>query len=176
MRTSVCCRALGLRNTHALKNPGLESPKAYERHFRLCSVPDFPLRLSHVFFWGKLINHCAPIIFGNSKRKPNKISYVFNHVNIFQTFHGNTLRWSIYKTELLRPRYWNTVITSCYYTCFSNTWTVNFQMFKLVLEKAEEPEIKLPTSAGSSKKQESSRKTSISALLTSQSLWLCGSQ
>ena len=44
--------------------------------------------------------------------------------------------------------------------------TVNFLMFKLVLEKAEEPEIKLPTSTGSSKKQESSRKTSISALLT----------
>ena len=39
-------------------------------------------------------------------------------------------------------------------------------MFKLVLEKAEEPEIKLPTSAGSSIKQESSRKTAISALLT----------
>ena len=39
-------------------------------------------------------------------------------------------------------------------------------MFKLVLEKAEEPEIKLPTSAGSWKKHESSRKTSISALLT----------
>ena len=39
-------------------------------------------------------------------------------------------------------------------------------MFKLVLEKAEEPEIKLPISAGSSKKQESSRKPSISALLT----------
>jgi len=39
-------------------------------------------------------------------------------------------------------------------------------MFKLDLEKAEEPEIKLPTSAGSSKKQESSRKTSIFALLT----------
>ena len=39
-------------------------------------------------------------------------------------------------------------------------------MFKLDLEKAEEPEIKLPTSAESSKKQESSRKTSISALLT----------
>ena len=45
-------------------------------------------------------------------------------------------------------------------------WTANFQTFKLVLEKAEEPEIELPTSAGSSKKQESSRKTSISALLT----------
>ena len=39
-------------------------------------------------------------------------------------------------------------------------------MFKLDLEKAEEPEIKLPTSAGSWKKQESSRKASISALLT----------
>ena len=39
-------------------------------------------------------------------------------------------------------------------------------MFKLVVEKAEEPELKSPTSAGSSKKQESSRKTSISALLT----------
>ena len=44
-------------------------------------------------------------------------------------------------------------------------WTVNFQLFKLGLEKAEEPEIKLPISVGSQKKQESSRKTS-SALLT----------
>ena len=54
------------------------------------------------------------------------------------------------------------------------------QMFKLVLEKAEEPEIKLPTSAGSLKKQESSRKTSISASLTmpkSLTVWIttnCG--
>ena len=45
---------------------------------------------------------------------------------------------------------------------FSNMWTVIFLMFKLVSEKAEEPEIKLPTSTGTSKKQESS----ISALLT----------
>ena len=44
--------------------------------------------------------------------------------------------------------------------------TKNFQIFKLDLEKAEEQEIKLPTTVGSSKKQESSRKTSISALLT----------
>ena len=43
---------------------------------------------------------------------------------------------------------------------------MNSQMFKLHLENAEEPEVKLPTSIGSSKKQESSRKTSISALLT----------
>ena len=40
----------------------------------------------------------------------------------------------------------------------SNTWTKNFQMFKLALEKAEEPEIKLPTSVRSLKKHENSRK------------------
>ena len=44
--------------------------------------------------------------------------------------------------------------------------TVNFQMLKLDLEKAEELESKLPTSTGSWKKQESSRTTSISTLLT----------
>ena len=49
---------------------------------------------------------------------------------------------------------------------FNSTWTVNFQVFKLDLEKAEEPEIQLPTSTGSWKKQESSRKISISTLLT----------
>ena len=43
---------------------------------------------------------------------------------------------------------------------------MNFLMFKLALEKAEEPEIKLPTSVGSLKKQESSSEASISALLT----------
>ena len=63
---------------------------------------------------------------------------------------------------------------------FSNMWTMNFLMFKLVLEKAEEPEIKLPTSTGSWKKQESLRKISISALLTMPkplTLWItinCG--
>ena len=65
-------------------------------------------------------------------------------------------------------------------TGFNNMWTVNFQMFNLVLEKAEEPEIKSPTSTGSLKKQESSRKTSISALLTmpkASTVWItinCG--
>ena len=49
---------------------------------------------------------------------------------------------------------------------FNSVWTENFQMFMLDLEKAEEPEINLPTSIGSSKKQESSRKISTSALLT----------
>jgi len=53
--------------------------------------------------------------------------------------------------------------------CLQQGWRekIIFKHVKLVLEKAEEPEIKLPTSTGSSKKQESSRKkTSISALLT----------
>ena len=45
-------------------------------------------------------------------------------------------------------------------------WTENFQMFNLDLEKAEEAEIKLPTSVGSSTKQESYRKTYTSSLLT----------
>ena len=50
---------------------------------------------------------------------------------------------------------------------------MNFQMFKLDLEKAEEPEIKLPTYVGSSKKQVNSRKTSISALLTTPKPLTC---
>ena len=49
-------------------------------------------------------------------------------------------------------------------------------MFKLDLEKVDEPEIKLPTSLGLQKKQVSSRKTFTSALLTCQSLGLCESQ
>ena len=49
---------------------------------------------------------------------------------------------------------------------FNSMWTESFQMFKLDLEKTEEPEIKLPTSIRSSKKHKSSRKTSTSALLT----------
>ena len=56
--------------------------------------------------------------------------------------------------------------------------TVNFQMFKLDLEKAEEPEIKVPTSAGSWKKQESSRKTAASLTMPEHlTVWIiinCG--
>ena len=43
---------------------------------------------------------------------------------------------------------------------FNSTWTVNFQMFKLDLEKAEQPETKLPTSVGSDKNQGNSNKFS----------------
>ena len=53
---------------------------------------------------------------------------------------------------------------------------MNFQMFKLDLEKAEEPELKLPTSAGSLKKHKSSRETSSFALLTMPKSLTVGSQ
>ena len=52
---------------------------------------------------------------------------------------------------------------------FNNKWTVNFHIFKMDLENAREPEIKLPTFAGSLKKKrvpEKKQNTSISALLT----------
>ena len=61
---------------------------------------------------------------------------------------------------------------------FNSTWTVNFQMFKLYLEKAEEPKIKLPTSTGSSNKQKNSRKTCTSlTMLKPLTVWIttnCG--
>ena len=60
----------------------------------------------------------------------------------------------------------NKVMLKILQVSFNSRWTKNFQMFKLDLEKAEEPEVKLPTSVGLLKKQENSRKTSTSALLT----------
>ena len=59
---------------------------------------------------------------------------------------------------------------------FNSIWIENFQMYKLVLEDAEKPEIKLPKSVWSQRNQENSRETSMSASLTVLSLWLCGSQ
>ena len=59
---------------------------------------------------------------------------------------------------------------------FNSTWTVNFQMFKLDLEKAEKPEIKFLTSIGSLKKWEGPEKHLFLLYWLCQSLWLCGSQ
>jgi len=55
----------------------------------------------------------------------------------------------------------------------SSTWTENLKMYKQGLEKIEEPEMKLPTSAESQKKQKNSRKTSILLHWLRESLWLC---
>jgi len=60
---------------------------------------------------------------------------------------------------------------------FNSMWTKNFLMLKLDLEKADEPEMKLPASVESWKKQESSRKTSTSALLSMPkplTVWITG--
>ena len=53
----------------------------------------------------------------------------------------------MYEVELMIPKpHASTVMLKISKAGFNNTWTKNFQMFKLELEKAEEPEIKLPTS------------------------------
>ena len=78
---------------------------------------------------------------------------------------GNAKECSIYSTVALISHA-SKVMLKILQTRLQQHVSVNFQMFKLDLEKADEPEIKLPTSVGSSKKQESSRKTSTSALLT----------
>ena len=92
---------------------------------------------------------------------------------------GNSKECSNYCTNVLISHTSNAQNSPSQASAIHEPWTMNFQMFKLVLEKAEESEIKLPTSAGSSKKQESSRRTSISALTMPKPLtvWLtinCG--
>ena len=59
---------------------------------------------------------------------------------------------------------------------FNSTWTKTFQMFNLDLEKAEEPEIKLPTSVGSLKTNKVPEKHLLLLYRLCQSLWPCGSQ
>ena len=87
------------------------------------------------------------------------------------SFHSIPKEWSNYCTLALIS-HTSKVMLKFFKPGFNNTWTMNFHMFKLDLEKAEEPEIKLPMSSGSSLDHQhwldhqSSRKTSISALLT----------
>ena len=69
-------------------------------------------------------------------------------------------------TQLHSSHTWAKLCTKFSQPGFNNTWTMNFQVFKLDLEKAEEAEIKSPTSVESLRKQEHSRKTSTSASLT----------
>ena len=78
---------------------------------------------------------------------------------------GNAKEWSNYCTIALLSHA-SKVMLKILQARLQLYVNVNSLMFKLVLEKAEEPEFKLPTSAGSWKKQENSRKTFTSALLT----------
>ena len=92
---------------------------------------------------------------------------------------GNAKEYSNYHTIALIS-HTSKVMLKILQARLQRLWTVNFQTIKLDLEKAEESDIKLPTYFGSSKKQENSRKTSISALLimlkllTVQSTINCG--
>ena len=92
---------------------------------------------------------------------------------------GNAKECSNYRTIALISRS-SKVMLKILQARLQQYMTIYFQMFKLDLEKAEESEVKLPTSVGTSKKQESSRKTSIAALLTMPkllSVWIttnCG--
>ena len=79
---------------------------------------------------------------------------ILTEVNQRKTFKRYHLLWNLWLHPFILSGVISPLISS------------NFLMFKLVLEKAEEPEIKLPTSTGSWKKHESSRKASVSALLT----------
>ena len=70
---------------------------------------------------------------------------------------GNAEECSNYRTIALISHA-SKVMLKILHPGFNSTWTMNFQMFKLVFKKEEEPEIKLPTFSWSLKKQESSRK------------------
>ena len=73
---------------------------------------------------------------------------------------GNAKEFSNYGTIAFISHASKVMLKILQDTLQHSTWTVNFQMFKVDLEKAEEPELKLPTSTGLSKNQENSRKTS----------------
>jgi len=81
------------------------------------------------------------------------------------SFHSNPKECSNYCTLVLISHA-SKVMLKILQARLQQLWTVNFHLFKLDWEKAVEPEIKLSTSVGSLKKQESSRKTSTSVLLS----------
>ena len=96
----------------------------------------------------------------SSGHRTGKYQFSFQSQRKAMTKNAQTTA-QLHSSHMLVKQYWKFSKPG-----FSSTRTVNFLMFKVVLQKAEESEIKLPTSTGISKKQESSRKISISALLT----------
>ena len=96
------------------------------------------------------------------------------HQFSFQPKKGNAKECSNYHTIALISHI-SKIMLKILHPGFNSTCTVNFQKFKLDLEKAEEPEIKWPTSTGLPKRQ---RVPEIDLLVywLCQSLWLCGSQ
>ena len=113
------------------------------------SIPSFFLEL--FLHWSPVV-HWAPTDLGSSCF--SVLSFLPSH-----TVHGILKEeyWVVYKYWILRYcvviSHASKVMLKFSKPGFNSTWTVNFQMFKLDLEKAEEPEIKLSTSFGSLKKQ-----------------------
>ena len=122
--------------------------------------------------WLKLAHVCPGVSRGDVGQKwPGKKS-----VLIPIPKKGNDKKWSNNYTIALISHTSKLMLKILHARVQNSTWTLNLQMFQLDIEKAEEPEMKLPTSVGSLKKQESSRKESTSALLTMPKSWLCGSE
>ena len=113
------------------------------------SIPSFFLEL---FLHWSPIAHWAPTDLGSSCFSVLSFCLLI----LFMGFSGQE-SWVVYKYWILRYciviSHASKVMLKFSKPGFNSTWTRNFQMFKLDLEKAEEPEIKLSTSFGSLKKQ-----------------------
>ena len=116
-----------------------------EKIFAKRKTDQSPVFSTYKGFWQQLRNKYLRKIGKSFEQTPSKRKYYDSPVRTCKCLITGVIRGLQFKTTI---RYYH------------STWTMNFQMFKLDLEKAEEPEVKLPTSAGSLKKQESSRKTS----------------
>ena len=105
--------------------------------------------------WGNLVGCC---LWGRTESDMTKRLHFHFHCTIALISHASKVMLKILQARL--QQYVNHEIPDV----------------QVGFKKAEEPEIKLPVSTGSWKKQENSRKTSISLYWLCQSLWLCGSQ
>ena len=141
--------------------------------------------------WEKVSFHSNPKE-GQCKRM-FKLPYNHTHFTHYREGNGNPLQYSCLENPMDRGAWRATVhgvaksqtrLSNFIHTQgngsksfkqgFSSTWTEKFQMYKLGWEKAEEPKIKLPTSAGSQKKEGNFEKPSISTSLTTlQPLTAC---
>ena len=148
----------------------------------LLLVPSIPPSIS-LFQWVNSSHEVAKILEFQSqhqscKEHPGLISFRMDWLELLagQGTLKSLLQLCSSKASILRHSAFFTVQLSHPNMTTGKTMAVNSLMFKLVLEKAEEPEIKLPTSTGSWKKQESSKKNLLLLYCLCQSLWLCGSQ
>ena len=103
-------------------------------------------------------------------------SNISSNISVAEIFYGPTSNvWEFHFLQILVIIYF--LIVFIIAILVGGKWYFIVLLICIsVLESAEEPEIKLPTPAGSSKKQESSKKHLFLLYWLCQSLWLCGSQ